>query len=87
MRLALALWFLLLPPLSFSQELSYPTLKSLQTIDIGPWESGDAISDIYMAIEPGKFAMKSHLHLTGMSDPTAFVDILLSSTWFYVYVP
>ena len=59
----------------------------IKAMEIGPWESGDAISDIYMAIEPGKFAVKSYLHLTNMSDPTSFVDILLNSKWFYVYVP
>ena len=59
----------------------------IRAMDVAPWESGDAISDIYMAIEPGKFAVKSYLHLTTSSDPHAFVEILLNSKWFYVYVP
>ena len=59
----------------------------IRAMDVVPWASGDAISDIYMAIEPGKFAVKSYLHLTTSSDPHAFVDILLNSKWFYVYVP
>ncbi len=48
--------------------------------------SGDAISDIYMALEPGKFAVKSYKHLTTSEDPRAFIDILLNSKWFYVYI-
>ena len=66
-----------------------PTRRAaiIKTMDIEPWASGDAISDIYMAIEPGKFAVKSYLHLTGMSDPASFVEILLNAKWFYVYVP
>jgi hypothetical protein len=40
-----------------------------------------------MAIEPGKFAAESYLHLTGMSDPAFFVEIILNAKWFYVYVP
>ncbi len=56
-------------------------------MDIGAWESGDAISDVYMAIEPGKFAVKSYKHLIAMVDPAPFVQILLNSKWFYVYIP
>lgn len=59
----------------------------IREMDIGAWESGDAISDIYMAIEPGKFAVKSYKHLLSMADPAPFVDILLNAKWFYVYVP
>ena len=61
--------------------------RILESMNVGPWESGDAISDIYMAIEPGKFAAKSYLHLTTMKEPEAFVRILLNANWFYVYVP
>lgn len=39
-----------------------------------------------MAIEPGKFAVKSDKHLTSMLDPLSFVQILLNAKWFYVYV-
>ncbi len=73
-----------------TQLAALPTLRReaiIKAMDIGPWESGDAISDIYMAIEPGKFAVKSYQHLIGMSDPTAFVETLLNAKWFYVYVP
>ncbi len=61
--------------------------KIIDAMDVGPWEPGDAISDIYMAIEPGKFAVKSYLHLTALEDPEEFVQILLKANWFYVYVP
>jgi hypothetical protein len=56
-------------------------------MDVSSWESGDAISDIYMALEPGRFAVKSYLHLTTSENPRAFIEILLHSKWFYVYVP
>lgn len=59
----------------------------IRAMDIGAWESGDAISDIYMAIEPGMFAVKSYKHLLAMNDPAPFVDILMNAKWFYVYVP
>jgi hypothetical protein len=62
-------------------------LAIIRAMDVAPWASGDAISDIYMALEPGKFAVKSYLHLTTSLEPRAFVDILLNSKWFYVYVP
>lgn len=52
-----------------------------------PWLPGDTISDIYMALNPTGFAVKSYLHLTGSNKPLAFVDILINSKWFYVYVP
>lgn len=61
--------------------------RIVETMDVGPWEPGDAISDIYMAIEPGKFAVKSFLHLTALEKPEDFVHILLKANWFYVYVP
>lgn len=59
----------------------------IAAMDIEPWLSGDVISDIYMAIDPGKFAVKSYLHMTTMAEPAAFVEILLNAKWFYVYVP
>ena len=59
----------------------------IQSMNIAAWESGDAISDIYMAIEPGKFAVKSYKHLLAMVDPVPFVQILLNAKWFYVSVP
>lgn len=59
----------------------------LKRLDVAAWESGDIISDVYMAIEPGKFAAKSYLHLTRMSNPNPFVQVLLNTKWFYVYVP
>lgn len=61
--------------------------RILKAMGVASWESGDAISDIYMGIEPGKFAAKSYLHLTRMLDPGPFVAILLNAKWFYVYVP
>lgn len=59
----------------------------IQAMDVEPWVAGDAISDLYMALEPGKFAVKSYLHLTQMTDPASFIALLLNSKWFYVYVP
>ena len=59
----------------------------IKAMGVEPWESGDAISDIYMAMEPGKFAVKSYLHLTTSKQPKTFITILLKSNWFYVYVP
>lgn len=59
----------------------------IRKMDVAPWMSGDAISEIYMAFEPGRFAVKSYRHLTEMADPAAFVQVLLNVKWFYVYVP
>jgi hypothetical protein len=56
-------------------------------MEIEPWQSGDVISNIFMAMNPGKFAVKSYLHLTTTANPAAFVQILLNINWFYVYVP
>ena len=55
--------------------------------NVAAWESGDAISDIYMALEPTGFAVKSYKHLTSIANPKEFIDILLNSKWFYVYIP
>lgn len=54
---------------------------------VGPWEGGDAITSVYMAVAPGKFAVKSYLHLVSLEDPGAFVQLLLDNNWFDVYVP
>ncbi len=59
----------------------------IEAMDAEPWASGDTIRDIYMAMEPGKFAVKSYIQLMDMSDPAAFGRILLNAKWFYVYVP
>jgi hypothetical protein len=56
-------------------------------MDSTSWESGDAISDVYMALEPTGFAVKSYMHLTTTENPLIFIDILLKSKWFYVYIP
>lgn len=61
--------------------------RIIARVDVTSWESGDAISDIYMAIEPAGFAVKSYLHLTTTENQRAFIDILLKSKWFYVSVP
>ena len=55
--------------------------------DIGPWESGDDISVTYMGFNPTGFAVKSYLHLTQMTDPLSFIQILLNHKWIYVSVP
>lgn len=59
----------------------------IRAMGVEPWQPGDAISDIYMAMQPGRFAVKSYTHLTSTADPLAFVRILLNAKWFYVYVP
>jgi len=61
--------------------------KIIDANDVGPWESGDSISDIYMALNPTGFAVKSYLHLTQLEDPQPFIKILLNNNWFYVSVP
>ena len=55
--------------------------------DVGPWESGDDISVTYMGFNPTGFAVKSYLHLTELTDPQAFIQILLNHKWIYVSVP
>lgn len=55
--------------------------------DVGPWESGDSISDIYMGLNPTGFAVKSYLHLTQLEDPKHFIKLLLNNNWFYISVP
>ncbi len=65
-------------------------IKVLQVVaanDVGPWESGDSISEIYMGLNPTGFAVKSYLHLTQLQDPQPFIKILLNNNWFYVSVP
>ena len=61
--------------------------RIIDRVNVDSWLPGDAISDIYMAMEPTGFAVKSYLHLTSMNDPSNFVTILLNAKWFYVYVP
>ena len=55
--------------------------------DSGPWEPGDEISVTYMGFNPTGFAVKSYLHLTQMTDPQPFIQILLNHKWIYVSVP
>lgn len=62
-------------------------LQIIESSKVGSWESGDSISDTYMALNPTGFAVKSYLHLTGLQDPQPFIKILLNNNWFYVSVP
>ncbi len=55
--------------------------------DTGPWEPGDEISVTYMGFNTTGFAVKSYLHLTRMTDPQSFIQILLNHKWLYVSVP
>jgi hypothetical protein len=55
--------------------------------DTGPWEPGDEISVTYMGFNPTGFAVKSYLHLTQMTDPQSFIQLLLNHKWLYVSVP
>jgi len=59
----------------------------VKKMNVTAWESGDVISDIYLGFEPGKFAVKSYLHLTQMPDPGPFIAVLLNAKWLSVYVP
>lgn len=59
----------------------------IRASDVGPWEPGDSISEIYMSLNPAGFAVKSYLHLTALEDPHPFIKILLRNNWFYVSVP
>jgi hypothetical protein len=61
--------------------------KIIDANDVGAWESGDSISDIYMGLNPTGFAVKSYLHLTQLEDPQPFIKLLLNNNWFYVSVP
>ena len=61
--------------------------KIIVASDVGPWESGDSISEVYMGLNPTGFAVKSYLHLTQLQDPQPFIKILLNNNWFYVSVP
>ncbi len=58
----------------------------LRAAAVGPWQLHDVISDVYMAMSPERFAVKSYLHLTTAPDSTAFVQILLASRGRYVTV-
>lgn len=55
--------------------------------DTGPWEPGDEISVTYMGFNTTGFAVKSYLHLTQMTDPQSFIQILLNHKWLYISVP
>ena len=59
----------------------------VDSADTGPWESGDDISVTYMGFNTAGFAVKSYLHLTQLSDPQPFIQILLNHKWIYVSVP
>ena len=59
----------------------------IEASEVGPWESGDSISEIYMSLNPTGFAVKSYLHLTKLDDPRPFIAILLRNNWFYLSVP
>lgn len=61
--------------------------KIVAAMQVGPWEGGDTISTIYMAMSPAKFAVKSYLQLESLADAKAFVQLLLEARWFDIYVP
>jgi len=54
--------------------------------NVAPWESGDVISAVYMAIAPERFAVKCYLHFQQHAAPETFVEQLLGSKLFYVQV-
>jgi len=59
----------------------------IKSEDTGPWEPGDEISVTYMGFNTTGFAVKSYLHLTQMTDPQSFIQILLNHKWLYISVP
>ena len=59
----------------------------IAAMEVGPWEGGDYISNIYMAMNPGRFAVKSYLHLVSLADPKAFVRQLLDARSRDIHVP
>jgi len=59
----------------------------IKSEDTGSWESGDEISVTYMGFNTTGFAVKSYLHLTQLSDPQSFINILLNHKWLYISVP
>lgn len=59
----------------------------IKTEDTQPWGSGDEISVTYMGFNTRGFAVKSYLHLTQLTDPQAFINILLNHKWLYISVP
>ncbi len=59
----------------------------IEASEVGPWESGDSISEIYMSLNPTGFAVKSYLHLSKLDEPQPFIAILLNNNWFYLSVP
>lgn len=61
--------------------------KIINDHDVGPWESGDLISEVYMGLDPTGFAVKSYQHLTTTDNPREFITIILNHNWFYVSVP
>lgn len=61
--------------------------KIITENEVGPWESGDSISDVYMGLNPTGFAVKSYLHLMQLEDPLPFLKLLLNNNWFYISVP
>jgi Family of unknown function (DUF6639) len=77
--------------LAYATQLAVlPEVRREQIIvamDVEPWQGGDLISNAYMAMDPGKFAVKSYLHLTSLAEPKAFVLLLLDSRWMDIYVP
>lgn len=58
----------------------------IEAANVGPWLSGDVISDIYMAMAITPFAVKCYLHLSGHPRPREVVEMLLISKWRYVVV-
>jgi len=61
--------------------------RVIAAVKVSPWQGGDTISNIYMAMSPEKFAVKSYLHLVSLANPEPFVKLLLEARWFDVYVP
>ncbi|NNK56439.1 MAG: hypothetical protein HKP44_03890 [Desulfofustis sp.] len=59
----------------------------IEASEVGPWESGDSVSEIYMSLNPSGFAVKSYLHLSKLDNPQPFIAILLRNNWFYLSVP
>lgn len=61
--------------------------KLIAAAEVSGWDSGQVISGDYLAMAPGKFAVKSYLHLVALENPRPFVELLLKVEGWTIHVP
>ncbi len=61
--------------------------KLIAAAEVSAWDSGQVISGDYLAMAPGKFAVKSYLHLVSLENPRPFVDLLLKVEGWTIHLP